>query len=133
MSLFNCSCKCNCTTAAVVAGAVIGVFTAFFQITGVITLAPVFLWVALGIAVIYLSILLLSAALASRREGCCATLTTVLTGILGTLFFALILLAVGIVATSVFSAILVGLLLFFLTLTFGGTACLVRCLLSCGE
>ena len=45
--------------------------------------------------------------------------------------FAAILLAVGVVATSVVSAILVGILVFFLTLIFGNTACYIRCLTAC--
>ena len=55
-----------------------------------------------------------------------------LIGILGAILFAVVLLAVGIVATSVFNAILVGLLLFFFTLALTATACLVRCFAECG-
>jgi len=43
------------------------------------------------------------------------------------------LLAVGIVATSAVSAILVGLTAGFFAMTVMGTACLVRCLAGCGE
>lgn len=103
--------------------------TAFLQITDVITVVPVFLWVVFGIAVAYLGILVVSSALARRTERCdclCSELNTLLAGILGSVLFAVVLLAVGIVATSILSAILVGLLLFFFTLTLTGTACLVR-------
>lgn len=54
MSLFSCDSKCNCTIAAIIVSAIVGVVTAFLQITGVITVAPVFLWVVFGIAVVYL-------------------------------------------------------------------------------
>lgn len=134
MSLFNCNCRCSCTGWAVIAGAIIGVITAFLQITGVITVTPVFLWVAFGIAVVYLGILVLAVALARRteRSACrCSALNALLTGILGTILLALILLSVGIVATSVISAILVGLLLFFLSLALTGSACYVRVLAEC--
>jgi Kef-type K+ transport system membrane component KefB len=47
------------------------------------------------------------------------------------MLFALVLLAVGIVATSVLSAILVGITLFFFALMLTSTACLVRCLVNC--
>ena len=44
---------------------------------------------------------------------------------------SVILLAVGITATSTVSAILVGLLVLFFALTITGAACLVRCLFDC--
>ena len=133
MSLFGCNCRCNCTFAAIVAAIIIGVITAFLQITGVITVTAAFLWVVLGIAVVYLAVLLVSFALA-RREGTvclCASLNAALAGILGSALFAVVLLGVGIVATSVVSAILVGLLLFFLSLTLASAACLARELTDC--
>lgn len=136
MNIFGCNCRLGCTAGAAIAAAIIGVLTAFLQITGVIALTPAFLWVAFGIAVVYLAVLAVTAALATRREAqpCqCRPLRIVLAGILGTILFALVLLAVGIVATSVVSAILVGLLLFFFTLVLAGTACLVRCLGDCEE
>lgn len=118
------------------ASAIIGVLAAFLQITGVITVAPVFLWVVFGIAVVYLGVLVVSTALANRTEasGClCSALKALLTGILGAILFSLVLLAVGIVATSVLSAILVGLLVFFFSLTIASSACLVRSLADCGS
>ena len=132
MTLFGCSCKCKCTLAAFIVSAIVGVVTAFLQITGVITLTPVFLWVAFGIAVAYLGIL---AATASNRasECLCRSLHAVLFGILGSILFALVLLAVGIVATSILSAILAGILLFFASLMVTSTACLVRSLYSCAS
>ena len=134
MSLCNCNCRCGCTGAGVIGSAVLGVLAAFLQITGVIAVAPVFLWVALGIAVVYLGIQVVAAALTGCSEGTgcrCAALSALLAGILGTILLSLILLAVGIVATSVVSAILVGLLVFFLGLALTGTACYVRTLTGC--
>lgn len=136
MSVFGCGCKFNCTAAAVIASVIIGVLTAFFQITGIITVTPVFLWVVFGIAVVYLAVLAVGAAPENGTERCaglCTRLNVVLAGILGAILLAVILLAVGITATSVISAILVGLLLFFFALTLTGTACLVKCLFGCGS
>lgn len=134
MALFNCGCRRDCNLIAVIASLIIGIVTAFLQITAVITVTPAFLWVALGIAVGYLGVLLVTAAL-SQRAQCkpclSSSLAVVLAGILGTILFATTLLAVGIIATSVVSAILVGLLAAFLTLTFAGSACLVRCFTDC--
>ncbi len=136
MSMCNCNCRCACVLAAVIASVVVGVVSAFLQIAGVITVGIPFLWVALGIAVVYLGVLTVAAALTGCRcqaECACAALGAVLTGILGTALFSLVLLAVGIVATSVVSAILVGLLLLSLALTLTGTACYVRALTNCDE
>lgn len=136
MSLGNCNCKCSCTLAAIIASVIVGVVAAFLQITGVITVAPVFLWVVFGIAVVYLGVLVVATALARRTEETecvCSALNTLLAGILGAILFALVLLAVGIIATSILSAILVGILLFFFTLTLASSACLVRSLAACGS
>lgn len=138
MALLNCdcSCRCRCTLVALVLSAIIGVLTAFFQITGLITVTTAFLWVVFGIGVVSLGVLLVAAALARRGEDCgciCNILNTLLVAILGLILLAVVLLAFGITATSVLSAILVGLLLFFFWLTLSSAACLVRCLADCGN
>lgn len=135
MSLCGCNFKCNCAAAAVIASVIIGIITAFLQITAVITVTPVFLWVVFGIAIVYLGVLVVSAAL-TRTQPChclCTVLNVLLVGILGAILFAVILLAVGITATSVISAILVGLLVLFFSLMLTSSACLVRCLNDCGD
>lgn len=136
MGMINCNVRCGCVLWAVIAAAIIGVLTAFFQITGVILLTTGFLWVVFGIAVAYLGILVGASIISARTESClcrcrCDTIGAVLTGILGTILFSVVLLAVGIVATSVVSAILAGVLLFFAALMTGATACYVRCLTGC--
>ncbi len=133
MGIFNCGCGCRCPIFAIIASVVIGVVAAFLQILGTITVTAAFLWVALGIGVVYLAILLVRRADSDRCDCRCANLAVLLAGILGTILFSLVLLAVGVVATSVVSAILVGILLFFLTLTFTGAACTVRCGENCGS
>lgn len=133
MAIFNCGGKRDCTLYAIIASLILGVIAAFLQITGIITVTPVYLAAALGIAVVYLGVLLVATALARRvHDLCiCRTLKAVLAGILATILLAVILLAVGITAPSVISAILVGLLVAALTLTFAGTACLILCVADC--
>ncbi len=134
MSILNCNCRCACGLRAVAVSAIVGVLAAFFLITGVITVLPVFLWVAFGVSAAYLGVLTLALALTRRNEGCscqCDLLKLVLAGILGTILLSLVLLAVGIVATSILSAILVGILLFAFALIFTATACFVVCLTDC--
>lgn len=134
MSFCNCNCRCDCTLAALVVSAILGVIGAFLQITGVITLTPVFLWVALGIAVGLLGLLVLSARCRTEASLCtCSALNALLAGILGTVLLSAILLAVGITATSVISAILAGLLLFAFALAIGSAACYVRQVSGCGN
>ena len=129
-----CGSKCSCTAAAVIAGVIAGVLAAFFQITGVVTVTPVFLWVVFGIAVGYLGLLVLAPCCGREMQVCvCPALNALLVGILGTVLSALLLLAVGITATSILSAILVGITVFFFVLTVSATACYVRALSGCGN
>ena len=134
MSSFGCNCKCRCPVAAIVVAVVLGIVAAFLQITGTITVTTAFLWTVFGIGVVYLGVLAATVAASSADVStcACASLSTLLAGIVGTILFAAVLLGVGIVATSVVSAILVGILVGFFFLTITATACLVRYLAGCG-
>lgn len=135
MGLLNCNCKCNCTLLAIIGSVIIGIIAAFLQITSAIEITSALLWVLLGIGVVYLAVLSVAEAIASRgSNGCdckCGVISALLTGILGTILFSLVLLAVGIETASALSAFLVGLLLFFFSLTVSSTACYVKCLAGC--
>ena len=131
----NCQCRCNCMLGAIVASVILGIVTAFLHITGIVTATTIFLWVALGISVIYLAILLLKTG-TCLNEVCaclCPTINALLVGILGSVLLSVILFAIGITATSVLSAILVGLLVLFQSLIFTSTACFIRTSLGCGD
>ena len=134
MAIFCCESRTSCTGLAVIVSAILGVIAAFLRITAVITVTPAFLWVALGIAVVYLAILLATtgcnqSARCCRCRGC--ALTAVLAGILGTALVSVILLAITFAATSVIGAIFVGLLVLFLSLIISATACLVSGCCGC--
>lgn len=136
MSLFCCNCngRNGCVTLSVIAGIVIGVVAALLQITAAITVTPAFLWVVLGVALVYLAVLLIAVALTRRPNlpSCvCSVLSALLVGILGSALLAVVLLAITFAATSILGAIIVGGLLLFLTLTVASTACLIRCLADC--
>ena len=134
MSFCNCENRCGATTLAVAAGIVLGVITAFLRITGVVIETSAFLWVALGIAVVYLLGLLLASPFISRAHSCrclCSVIFALLAGLLGTALVTVILLAVTFAATSVVGAIFLGLLIFFLTLSLVSTALIVRCVINC--
>lgn len=134
MSNLNCNCNNRCVGLAIIASIIIGVITAFLQITAVITVTPVFLWVLFGIAVVYLAVTLVtSASIRSpgTRRCLCSILPTLLIGILGTILTAIILLAITFAATSIIGAIITGALLVFFALTITSTACLVKCVAGC--
>lgn len=134
MTQTNCICRISCRVAAIVAALVIGILTAFLQITGVFMATVPFLIVAFGVAAVYLLGVLLAVAMTGQTEYrfCrCSALRIVLIGILAALVLAVVLLVFGITATSIVSAVLVGLLAAALTLIFAGTVCLVRCLADC--
>ncbi len=136
MSNFGCNCGCrwSCTAVAVVVSVIVGIIAAFLQISAVLAVTPMLLWVAFGVAVVYLGLLVLATALIRRREQevCrCEALNGVLAGILGTILFAVVLLVVDVAAAGVVGAILVGLLALFFTLTLTGSACIVRCFADC--
>ncbi len=129
MAIFCCEDRRNCVGLAVIASVILGVVAALLNITAVITVAPAFLWVGLGVAVAYLAILLATSGCCPQvsARGCSGALTAVLAGILGTALTSVVLLAIAFAATSFIGAILVGLLVLFLSLTVTATACLVRC------
>ena len=136
MNMCSCSCRCNCTVAAVIASVIAGVVAAFLQIAGTITVTAAFLWVVFGIGVGFVAVSLIAAALAKRTEGTvckCAALNALLLGALGAAIFALVLLGVGVVATSIVSALLVGVTVLSLVLTLSTAACLTRNLLGCSQ
>ncbi len=129
------SCRTGCTVIAVVASLIIGIITAFLRITATITLTPAFLWVLLGIAVVYLAVTLFSGAI-FRKENCddlCAIVTAQIVGIIGTVLLSIVFLAIEFAATSIISAILTGGLLFFFFLMVTSSACLVRCFFNCND
>lgn len=134
MANINCGCRLNCTGVALVTSLIVGIITAFLRITAVITIAPLFLGIAFGIAVVYLAVILLISGLGgciARR--CESALNAVLLGIVGTILTSGILFAITFAATSVIGAIITGALLFFFALIITSTACFVRCLTECND
>lgn len=134
MTNLFCTCKTSCTALAVFASLIIGIITAVLRFTAVITTTPAFLWVLFGIAVVYLTLLLISSRLRRRQSTyCCQDLSALLAGILGTILFAVILLGITFAATSVLGAIITGALLFFFSLTVTSAACLTSCTSGCAD
>lgn len=126
----NCNRRVECGFIAIAASIIAGVVAAITQFTAIITLTPVFYIVAFGIAVLLLTVLLgLTPRLCAVTHQCCglSNIKLLTTGILGTIFVSVILLAVGFAATSVLGAIFVGLLAAFFTLMVTSVVCTVGC------
>ena len=135
MSEWNCVRGFKCTTLAVIASIILGFVAAILRFTAVITVTPAFLWVTLGIGVVYLLALLFVSAL---REDICRrcfaqTLDGWLLSALGTILLSVVLLGVTFAATSVWGAVLTGVLIAFISLLLTLTACVIKCLACRGE
>ena len=134
MLCLGCDCKNSCVGFAVFFSIIVGIVTAFLVISATITVAPVFLWVVLGVALGLLAVTLIAVSI---YKGCsytsctCRTITSLLAGVLGTVLFSSILLGISFPATSFLGAFIAGLLGFFFSLVVISTACLVRCIASC--
>ena len=134
MSILCCENKIPCFIGSIIASVIVGVASAFLQFAGIITVAPVFYWVALGFSATFLAIYLVISGISCKAYNCrnsCANISLVIAGILGSIVSSLLLLAFAPVATSVLGAILVGLLLLFLSLLITGTSCIIKCSYDC--
>ena len=133
MSNNNCSCRTDCTGLAVVASIIIGIITTFLVFTNSIIIPTILPWVLFAVAVAALGVLLLITSRRGRRICTCTALPTILTGVLGTIFAAIILLAVDVATTSLIYAIVSGALLLFFSLIVTSATCLIKCLSDCDE
>ena len=125
-----CNRNCNrneCLIIAIASSIVIGIVAAILNITGIIAVTSAFLWVLFGIAVVYLAIAFVVSSL--RRfdtpYSARSLIATLISGILGTVLFSVILLGITFAATSPVGAVFVGLLLASFALIITATSCLV--------
>lgn len=133
MTNCNCRTKLDCTLLSIAASVLVGITVAILSFTAIITVAPAFFWVALGVAGVFLATLLLtSVGIGHLRNYCaCNIISIILIGIVLTILAGLILLAVTLAATSVLRAILIGVLTGGLTLIITSVFCLIKCLANC--
>lgn len=132
----SCNCKYNCNGLALASSLIIGIVAAILSFTALIAIAPVFYWVVFGIAVLYLAIILIvssSNRYGEKKRCLCVSLPLLLSGILGSILSSLILLAVGFAVTSILGTIIIGAAIFFFSLIFTSTACLIKCLSDCDD
>ena len=136
MNQLNCCCRNDCIVCSVVASIILGIVAAMLRFMATITVTPAFLWVVLGVAIVYLAVLLIS-SIFLRNTGfkrcLCSILPVLLAGILGTVLISIILLAITFVATSVIGAIFTGLLILCFSLIITSTSCLITCITGCSD
>ncbi len=134
MEICGCKPKCECSVLSLIAGAVVGIITAFLSFSGILAVAPVILWVFFGVALVFLAVSLVAGAFADRRDraGCiCNSLKTFFAGVFGTVLFSVVLLLIGAATAGILGAIITGLLFAFFTLTVTSVACVINELFGC--
>lgn len=137
MCFLNCIRKMGCSALGVVVSLISGVVALVLNITGTITVLPIFAWIGFGVAIglLIVTLLIVASTDEERKErGCiCRALSKLQLGALGTILTALILLAVDFGGISVIGAIIYGAFIFFFVLLITSVICLARCYAECGE
>ena len=133
MTNCNCRTRFDCTLLAITASIIIGITTAILSYIATITVTTAFLWVAFGVALVFLALLLLtSITFSGTRKNClCPAIPLVLIGVLLTVLSAVILLVTTLAATSVIRAVIVGVVFGGLALVLTSVACFIKCVTNC--
>ncbi len=134
MEICGCRPKCECSVIAAIVSAVVGIAVAFLNFSGTIVVPQVILWVFLGVALGFLAISFLAAAVrrSCEKSGClCSALTTLFAGVFATVLLSLVLLVFDIVAAGILGSLITGLLFGAFTLTVTSVACIVKTLFGC--
>ncbi len=133
MTNCNCRTRVDCTLLAITASIIIGITTAILSYIATITVTTIFLWVAFGVALGFLALLLLtSITFGGTRKAClCPAISLVLIGVLLSVLSSVVLLVTTLAATSVIRAIVVGVVFGGLALTITSVACYVKCVANC--
>lgn len=136
MNLCECKNKCECALTAIIASVVIGIVAVFLNFSAIITVTPMLLWIFFAVAILMLTVGLLTAREIRRQENqqCyCSGLTAFLAGILLTVLVSVVLLVVDIAATGLLSSILVGILAGSFALMLTSAVCIIKALFGCAD
>lgn len=131
-----CGCqRCNCGVLAFIASVVVGIIAAILRYTAVITITPAFLWVVLGVAVVFLGASVFAAILGGNnvRRCFCEYFTLFVVGALGAILLSVVLLAIPFAATSLLGALISGAMIYAIAQVVTITACVLRCIISCSN
>ena len=134
MEICGCRPRCECTVYSVIISAVIGIVAASLNLSATITVPQVVLWVFFGVALGFLAISLIAAALRREKDcsGCfCTGLTALFAGVLLAVLSALVLLVFDIATAGILGSVITGLLFGGFALTVTSVICLIRTISCC--
>ena len=124
----------SCLVAGVTAGILLAIAAALLFFFGVITNLTIALWVAFGVGIFTLVSTFAAALLTPvwiSRKCFCRNKNALLTGGIGLVVTTVIALSATIAAQSILSAILIGLVTFFLLLSVAAIICFIICITRC--
>ena len=127
-----CECRCGRCIIPTIIGIVFGIITGVLVNTGVITNFLPIAWIAFGIGLLAI-VLLILIALFSEDEATecgCENGKCLAIGAIGTVFLAIVILAVSAITTGVAAAVLFGILGFFFIFTWVSVLQLLLCLIE---
>lgn len=127
-----CECRCGRCIIPTIIGIVFGIITGVLVNTGVIaTLVPL-AWIAFGIGLLAIVLLILIALFSEEdaSECVCENGKCLAIGAIGTVFLAIVILAVSTIITGVTAAVLFGILGFFFIFTWVSLLQLLLCLIE---
>ena len=128
MSSSKCSGCFKTSILALVISVIIGVISAILVGAGTILVESYFLYGAAISALVYLAVLVFAGSVGTGLSGCGSSfIESALWGILGTVLFSGILLAAG-TPVGLFGSLLLGVLVFFISLMLTSLSLLVSCL-----
>lgn len=132
------SCRCNgsdfCKIIGITAALIFGIAVGLLYFFGVFTAIAIPLTTILAFGFVGIAGVTAISLFAKGREitGClCRLKGTLLSGAIGTFILSLAALAVSLTTGSVLSAVVIGVVGFFLALLIAGLVCLVSCAANC--
>ena len=124
----------SCLLAGITAGVLVAIAVGLLFFFGVITNLTIALWVAFGVGIFTLVSTFAAALLTPvwiSRKCFCRNKNALLTGGIGLVVTTVIALSTTLAAQSILSAILIGLVAFFLLLSLASIICFIICITRC--
>ena len=127
-----CECRCGRCIIPTIIGIVFGIITGVLVNTGVITNFLPIAWIAFGIGLLAIVLLILIALFSEDEatECVCENGKCLAIGAIGTVFLAIVILAVSAITIGVAAAVLFGILGFFFIFTWVSLLQLLLCLVE---
>ena len=127
-----CECRCGRCIIPTIIGIVFGIITGVLVNTGVITNFLPIAWIAFGIGLLAIVLLILIALFSEDEatECVCENGKCLAIGAIGTVFLAIVILADSAITTGVAAAVLFGILGFFFIFTWVSLLQLLLCLVE---